>query len=306
MKLEQVEQVIELLKTGSFSQAARNLYISQPNLSYSIKQLEDDLGFQLFARTNNGVIPTDKAKDLIEHMTIMHREYSILQDYLKNPIKQHKVFLKVAMMNLYRTVPDLASIINKYINIPINFSFKNYTSFDSVIEQVVTSQVDFALIGILSPYEKTVKSKFKSRCIEYHKFSDSPISIIVGPKNPLYHRDYPIYLKDTYPFTLISYGDSNDQPFFSLAHATGLDNKMFGSVHVNSSHLFHETIQSTAAIGLVPSREDSILENTIWKNLRILQLEDCTINAEFGWIKLQRLPLSEITAELLESLDKLF
>lgn len=121
MKLEQFEQVIELLKTGSFSQAARNLYTSQPNLSYSIKQLEDEFGFPLFLRTNNGVIPTDEAKDLVEHMTIIYREYNILQDYLRKPTKQHRLFLKVAIMNLYRAVPDLALIINKYIDTPINF-----------------------------------------------------------------------------------------------------------------------------------------------------------------------------------------
>lgn len=306
LKLEQFEQVIELLKTGSFSQAARNLYTSQPNLSYSIKQLEDEFGFPLFLRTNNGVIPTDEAKDLVEHMTIIYREYNILQNYLRKPTKQHRLFLKVAIMNLYRAVPDLALIINKHIDTPINFSFIYYTSYDALIEQVSTSQVDFALIGILSPYEKVVKSKFKNNFIEYHKFSDSPINILVGPKNPLYHNDSPIYLKDIYPYTLISYGDNNDEPFFSLAHATGLDNKMFGRVHVNSSHLFHETIHSTSAIGLVPCTEQSIMENTILKDLRMIKIEDCTINAELGWIKLKRLPLSDIAAELLETLQKLF
>ncbi len=91
-----------------------------------------------------------------------------------------------------------------------------------------------------------------------------------------------------------------------MTHATGLDNKMFGRVHVNSSHLFHETIHSTSAIGLVPCTEQSIMENTILKDLRMIKIEDCTINAELGWIKLKRLPLSDIAAELLETLQKLF
>ena len=38
MKLEQFEQVLEVAKTGTFSKAAKNLYMSQPNLSLSIKQ----------------------------------------------------------------------------------------------------------------------------------------------------------------------------------------------------------------------------------------------------------------------------
>ena len=306
MKLKQFAQVIELTKTGSFSQAARNLYISQPNLSYSIKQLEDEIGYPLFTRTNDGVIPTVRARDLIEHMMIIYREYCILQELSQDPTKQHKISLRVATMNLYRTIPYFSSIIKRYMKIPINFSFMNYTSLDSIIDQVITCQVDFALIGILSPYVKSVKTKLKNSRIEYHGFTTSPICALIGPRNPLYHIEEPIGVKDIFPFTLITYGNGNEDPSFSLAHATGLDNDMFGRVHVNSSHLFHQTIESTTAVGLVACRKEAFTKDNLWKELRILQLKDCTINAEIGWIKLQRLPLTDIAAELLDTVKILF
>lgn len=306
MKLEQFEQVIELVRTGSFSQAARNLYISQPNLSHSIKQLEDEFGFPLFTRTSDGVIPTIQGRDLIEHMTTIYRECRILQDFCQNPARQHKLSLRVATMNLNRTIPFFSSIAKRYMGSPINFSFLNYTSLDSIIEQVITCQVDFALIGILSPYVKSVMTKLQNKRIEYHRFSTSPIHVVIGPQNPLYHRESPICLKDIYPFTLITYGNGNEDPSFSLAHATGLDNDMFGKVHVNSSQLFYQTIQSTAAVGLMACREESFTQHDIWKDIRILQLKDCKIKAESGWIKLQRLPLTDIAAELLDTVKALF
>ena len=47
MKLSQIEQVLEVARVGSISQAAENLYMSQPKLSLSIKQLELDVGKDL-------------------------------------------------------------------------------------------------------------------------------------------------------------------------------------------------------------------------------------------------------------------
>ena len=43
MKLEQIEQFNELAKTGNINRAAKNLYMSQPNLSRSIKHLEEEI-----------------------------------------------------------------------------------------------------------------------------------------------------------------------------------------------------------------------------------------------------------------------
>ena len=58
MKLEQLSQVIEIADTGSFSEAARKLFITQPALSRSVKQLEQELGYEIFERNSSGVVLT--------------------------------------------------------------------------------------------------------------------------------------------------------------------------------------------------------------------------------------------------------
>ena len=59
MRLEQIFYFIEIIKCNNISQAARNLFISQPALSSTIKDLEQELGQQLLVRTSKGVQPTD-------------------------------------------------------------------------------------------------------------------------------------------------------------------------------------------------------------------------------------------------------
>jgi len=50
MNLQQLRCVLEIARVGSVTKAAQNLYISQPNLSRTIKELEKELGVSLFRR----------------------------------------------------------------------------------------------------------------------------------------------------------------------------------------------------------------------------------------------------------------
>ncbi|MEI3015155.1 MAG: LysR family transcriptional regulator [Ruthenibacterium lactatiformans] len=54
MNLQQLRYAVEVAKTGSITAAAKNLYMGQPNLSKSIRELEAELGITLFERTGRG------------------------------------------------------------------------------------------------------------------------------------------------------------------------------------------------------------------------------------------------------------
>ena len=51
MELRQLEYFCAIVETGSVSGAARKLNMSQPPLSYQLKQLESELCVMLFSRT---------------------------------------------------------------------------------------------------------------------------------------------------------------------------------------------------------------------------------------------------------------
>ena len=63
--LLQLKYAVEVEKTGSISKAAENLYMNQPNLSKSIRELEDDLGIAIFDRTAKGVVPTERGREFL-------------------------------------------------------------------------------------------------------------------------------------------------------------------------------------------------------------------------------------------------
>lgn len=74
MKLKQLEYAVTIGRTLSFSKAARELYVSQPNISSAISSLEDELGFQIFERTNQGIRITEKGQDFLARARLICSE----------------------------------------------------------------------------------------------------------------------------------------------------------------------------------------------------------------------------------------
>jgi DNA-binding transcriptional LysR family regulator len=64
LEIKQLQSFIEVTRTGSFTSAAENLFITQPALSRTIKSLEDELGTKLFVRSRKKLILTDAGRVL--------------------------------------------------------------------------------------------------------------------------------------------------------------------------------------------------------------------------------------------------
>ena len=62
MTLQQLTYFLATVEHGSFSGAARSLYLTQPAISEQIRQLEGELGIALFARAGRGLVLTEAGK----------------------------------------------------------------------------------------------------------------------------------------------------------------------------------------------------------------------------------------------------
>ena len=66
MDLREMHYLLEIANTGHMTQAANNLFISQPALSKSLRKVENELGTELFYRDGNRLLPTDTGRIVIE------------------------------------------------------------------------------------------------------------------------------------------------------------------------------------------------------------------------------------------------
>lgn len=79
MNTQQLFYLTEIERTRSISQAAENLYMSQPNLSRILRELEGGLGFAIFQRTRRGVQPTEKGALFLQHAKNILREAEFME-----------------------------------------------------------------------------------------------------------------------------------------------------------------------------------------------------------------------------------
>ena len=82
MTIKQLEYVLAVAENGSLSQASAKLYVSQPALSETIRNLEEEIGFDIFSRSHSGMILTvqgesflSDAQSLLEHVRYMEDRY---------------------------------------------------------------------------------------------------------------------------------------------------------------------------------------------------------------------------------------
>lgn len=71
MTLTQLEYILAVADTGSFSQAARQCHVTQPTLSMQIQKLEEELGIILFDRTKQPIRPTSVGEEILQQARLV-------------------------------------------------------------------------------------------------------------------------------------------------------------------------------------------------------------------------------------------
>ena len=80
MTLQQLKYVIAIADSGSVNSAAKNLYLSQPSLSSAVRELEEEIGFELFRRSNRGVTITAEGEEFLNYARQVCQQYTLLED----------------------------------------------------------------------------------------------------------------------------------------------------------------------------------------------------------------------------------
>ena len=80
MNIQQLRYVVAIANSGTFREAAEKMYVSQPSLSISVRDLEKELGFKIFRRTSSGTFDPsgmefyEKARDVVKGFDIFQNQ----------------------------------------------------------------------------------------------------------------------------------------------------------------------------------------------------------------------------------------
>lgn len=126
MNTTNLNTFLAVMQTGSISQAADKLFITQPAVSKRIKNLEDEFDVALFDTVGRGIIPTQAAYDLVPHAKRWLDDYNNLKINLKN--NQQTVSGKLVIgtshhIGLHHLPVVLKSFMQQYPDVQLDVHF---------------------------------------------------------------------------------------------------------------------------------------------------------------------------------------
>ena len=195
MNIHHIYYAAEVARYGSINKAASCLFISQSALSRSIKELEEELGFQLFIRTPNGVLPTHQGQEFLRRAQRLNDQYIALREqYYTNqqlPVVQLSfaaircVIVELLLIQLYRRYQD-----RQYLNLCVCEE-----RVGKVIDHVYDGLYSVGLILVEESQREAVLQKCRRRDLAWVPVSKHPVYLQVGTGHPLAGRAE-VYLLD--------------------------------------------------------------------------------------------------------------
>lgn len=130
----------------SVSKAANKLHISQPAVSQTIKNLEDEIGFSLFIRTNKGVKLTNEGKEIFSYSKTIFRQVDLLNQTLQDLSTLEAGILNIGASDTickYYLIDILKEFEKKYPK--IRYRVTNCTTSES-LKLLKAQEVDLAFV----------------------------------------------------------------------------------------------------------------------------------------------------------------
>lgn len=184
MDLKYLQYALAVARCGSVTQAARELYLAQPNLSRAVAELEQALGFSLFVRTRQGMCPTPQGERFLTEAEGMLDRLSTLAQECRQAEK-HRLHLACVPSSLFvntileaaRRKPELIVQCEEYYNC--------LELFDRVAKGA--SQAAFLTFG--AEMRDDLLTYFAHRDLAYRSLAQSPAFGVIRRSSSLYHPE---------------------------------------------------------------------------------------------------------------------
>lgn len=208
MTLTQLQYAVTIAKTKSMNQAANELFVSQPALSGAMKELEEELGTQIFIRNNRGIVITTEGEEFLSYARQMVELGNLVEERFVNKSITRKKF-SVSMQHY-------TFAVEAFIELAKKFSIGEYelavheTKTHEVIENVKNYRSEIGVLYINSFNEKAIRKILEEAELEFIPLYDCGICVYLSSSHPLADREK-ITMEELaeYPCLSFEQGDRN-------------------------------------------------------------------------------------------------
>lgn len=212
MKVEHLHYLCTVAEQGSISKAARLLYMTQPQLSTIIREIEAETHCPLFVRRSDGVTLTPTGERAVVHAKKILNEYSRFIELSEEPRTTQSFSLSSVRTSL--VLDCFLELLRRYDSADIHFAMRE-TGSPQVVDDVYAEDADLGVVYLLRMEQKSFSAKLASKKLAYQMVCPLRHYIILSRKHPLLQAGKPITKEMLYPYGMLRfwkaqmYGEGN-------------------------------------------------------------------------------------------------
>ena len=208
MTLQQLKYVITVAETGTITEAANKLYISQPSLTNAIHELEKEMNIVIFNRTNKGISLSREGNDFLGYARQVLEQAAILEDKYKRNHGGKKQFC-VSTQHYSFAVNAFVDLVKEYGQDEYDFSLRETQTYE-IIEDVVRMKSELGILFMNDFNEKVIGKLLKSHDLEFHLLFTAKPHVFISREHPLARQSVITNRElEQYPYLSFEQGEHN-------------------------------------------------------------------------------------------------
>lgn len=218
MTLKQLNYVIEIAQSGSISEAAKNLYISQPSLSASVKELEDELGFEIFLRSSKGISISAEGMEFLSYARQVKEQFQLLESRYFNKQAPKREF-SVSAQHYSFVVNAFVNLVKAHNDSEYKFTLRETATYE-IIDDVKNMRSEIGVLYLNDFNRSVIERLLKENHLTFTELFVAKPHVFISRRHPLADKD------------IIKIEDLDDYPYLSFEQ--GIHNSFYFSEEILS------------------------------------------------------------------------
>jgi DNA-binding transcriptional LysR family regulator len=228
MTLQQLRYAITIADCNSMNKAAQALFISQPSLSASIKDLENEIGITIYKRTNRGITITPEGDEFLGYARQVAEQYELInQRYVDK--KSVKKKFSVSTQHYSFAVKAFVEMVKQFGMDEYEFAVHETKTYE-VIENVKNFKSELGILYLNDFNKKVITKILKENNLVFKELFQCKTYVYLWKGNPLAQKD------------LITMEDLEEYPCLSFDQ--GMNNSFYFAEEVLSANVYKKIIKA--------------------------------------------------------------
>ncbi len=211
MTILQLKYVVTISASQSMREASGKLFVSQPALSSTIRDLEDELGIRIFERTNKGIKLTEAGNEFLGYAKQAVSQYELVeQKYLHSD--DGKDYYTISTQHYIFSLHAFVNAVEKRGADVFSYLIRE-TRTDEVLFNVRDYKSEIGVLSYSDSNRKIINKLFREYDLEFHPLMECDAYAYVSKTHPLADREE-VSVKDLSEYPFVTFDQSNESEFY--------------------------------------------------------------------------------------------